>query len=232
MKRFFVIISIVVFAALSAQGQSELDLATGIGLSGPMISSTYQWRPKISYGASVSYLKANLAINTVLSGMPITVQGFTNFFQAGLFAKYHPFAEYDSYGYGEKSFFIVKNSFYLKSGIFFRNNPEYVVSSTFAEPLTVGDLTLTPEQTGKVDVYIITPKIVPYAALGYAFSTPIKKLKIGMEAGIFYLGKPTVLMESTGTLKYNSRNQEQLQKNLSFLTMLPQLQFDLIYKLK
>jgi hypothetical protein len=98
--------------------------------------------------------------------------------------------------------------------------------------LKVGDLTLTPDQTGKVDVFLMTGNVMAYAGMGLTLSTPIKRFKIGMEVGSYYHGKPKVVMESSGTLQHNSRNQEQLQRNLSFLQTLPQIQIDFIYELK
>lgn len=231
MKRFLFVLNIILFVVIPTHGQSELDLGAGIGLSGPMLSTSYQFHPKWSLGSSISYLNLKVASQTTLSGQSVDIRAFTNFVQVGLFGKYHPLAKYDSHGYGEKSFFIVRNSFYLKSGVFLRNKPVLGISSTFSEPLKVGDLTLTPDQAGKVDVFLITGKVMAYAGTGYTMATPINRIKIGMEVGIYYHGKPTVVMESSGTLTHNSRNQDQLQQNLSFLTMLPLVQFDLIYQL-
>jgi hypothetical protein len=217
---------------LSTQGQSTLDLAGGIGLSGPMLSTSYQFHPKWSMGSSVSYLHLKGATQTTLSGQSVNISAFLNFVQVGFFGKYHPMAEYDSHGYGKKSFFFARNSFYLKSGVFLRNKPVLTISSTFSEPLKVGDLTLTPDQTGKVDVFLMTGNIMAYAGMGLTLATPIKRFKIGMEAGSYYHGKPKVVMEASGALQHNSRNQEQLQRNLSFIQILPQIQIDFIYQLK
>jgi hypothetical protein len=217
---------------LSTQGQSTLDLAGGIGLSGPMLSTSYQFHPKWSVGSSVSYLHLNGATQTTLSGQSVNISAFLNFVQVGFFGKYHPMAKYDSHEFGKKSFFIARNSFYLKSGVFLRNKPVLTISSTFSEPLKVGDLTLTPDQTGKVDVFLMTGNIMAFAGIGLTLATPIKRFKIGMEVGSYYHGKPKVVMESSGTLQHNSRNQEQLQRNLSFVQILPQIQIDFIYEFK
>lgn len=232
MKRIIFTINIFLCVALTTYGQSDLDLAGGIGLSGPMLSASYQFHPKWSVGSSVSYLHLKGATQTTLSGQSVNISAFLNFVQVGFFGKYHPMAKYDSHGYGKKSFFFARNSFYLKSGVFLRNKPVLTISSTFSEPLKVGDLTLTPDQTGKVDVFLMTGNVMAYAGMGLTLATPIKRFKIGMEVGSYYHGIPKVVMESSGTLQHNSRNQEQLQRNLSFLQMLPQIQIDFIYQLK
>ncbi len=197
-----------------------------------MLSASYQFHPKWSVGSSVSYLHLKGATQTILSGQSVNINAFLNFVQVGFFGKYHPMVKYDSHEFGKKSFFISRNSFYLKSGVFLRNKPVLSISSTFSEPLKVGDLTLTPDQTGKVDVFLMTGNIMAYAGMGLTLTTPIKRFKIGMEVGSFYHGKPKVVMEASGALQHNTRNQEQLQRNLSFIQILPQIQIDFIYQLK
>lgn len=232
MKRIIFTINLFLCVALTTHGQSDLDLAGGIGLSGPMLSASYQFHSKWSVGSSVSYLHLKGATQTTLSGQSVNINAFLNFVQVGFFGKYHPMVKYDSHEFGKKSFFISRNSFYLKSGVFLRNKPVLSISSTFSEPLKVGDLTLTPDQTGKVDVFLMTGNIMAYAGMGLTLTTPIKRFKIGMEVGSFYHGKPKVVMEASGALQHNSRNQEQLQRNLSFIQILPQIQIDFIYQLK
>jgi len=199
-------------------------ISQGIGSAGPVIAYKAQLNKKISIGISGSYLNIKPTIPLIISGEKVKGTLQTSTLQGSAFIRFHPFGKKDSTGFS-------KNGFFISGGLAMRNSSSYNVSFTFRDPLRVGEFILTTAQTGSVNININTQTILPFLSLGYEKKIKKSRWSLITEAGLYYHGLPLISMNSSGVLKLNDRNKDQLQQNISSLRYFPLLNVSLGYKL-
>lgn len=114
-------------------------------------------------------------------------------------------------------------------GYFFEANGK--VRITPSDDYTYGDLVLTEDQIGYVDLNVDWQGLAPYLGLGFANTFPKKRFNVGVDLGIYYLNKPKATIIGTGILEGNSSQTSQFQSNISDYRWLPILQIGFNYKL-
>lgn len=94
-----------------------------------------------------------------------------------------------------------------------------------------GDLVLTPEQVGYLDLNMDWKGAAPYFGLGFGRIIPNKKFNVNFDLGSYYLTAPKATITGTGLLSGNSSQSDQFQSNVSDYRWLPVLQLNLNFKL-
>ncbi len=94
-----------------------------------------------------------------------------------------------------------------------------------------GDLTLTQDQIGKVNMNADWSGIAPYAGLGLVKVFPKHRFNVNLDLGSYYLNKPKTSIVGTGMLDGNSSQNPQFQQNVSGYRFLPVVQLNFNFKL-
>ncbi|GAB3921080.1 hypothetical protein [Mucilaginibacter myungsuensis] len=94
-----------------------------------------------------------------------------------------------------------------------------------------GDITLTPEQVGNLQMDINWDGICPYFGLGLVKAFPKNRFNINVDLGTYYLNKPTATFAGSGIFAGNSSQSAQLQKNVEDYRWLPVVQLNFNFKL-
>ena len=94
-----------------------------------------------------------------------------------------------------------------------------------------GDIVLTPEQVGYLDLSVDWKGIAPYAGIGLFKVIPRHRFNVNVDLGTYYLKQPDVKVIGTGILKGNNTQEGQLQKNVKDYRWLPVIQLNFSYKL-
>ncbi len=132
--------------------------------------------------------------------------------------KWHPFS---------------RGSFFVTAGVGYTWHPDIRFVITAENKLNLDGLELTPESVGTVNLGLRWHPIVGYLGWGFGRSTPIKRLGIGFEMGVFYLGKPSVHLDYEGFLETTTIDEQVpiVERNLSNYRYLPTINLTLSYRL-
>lgn len=207
-----------------SQTQKSHTISQGIGTSGSITTYSRQLNSKLTLGASFSNLYVNPTIPLKIAGQEVRVSLQTFMLQGCAFFRFHPFGKKDSTEYKFNNFFISVGYAKKKSSF-------YELSFSSRDPLQIGQFNLTREQTGSVNIDVVTQTILPFLSMGYEKKITKTRLSIITEVGLYNHGLPVIAMSSTGVFRLNDRNKEQIQKNISSLRYYPLLNVALGYKL-
>jgi hypothetical protein len=94
-----------------------------------------------------------------------------------------------------------------------------------------GDLVLTDDQIGYVDLKVNWKGLAPYLGLAFAHTFPRNKFNVNFDLGTYYLSKPKADIIGTGLLEGNSSQTSQFQSNIKDYRWLPIVQINFSYKL-
>ncbi|RZK39558.1 MAG: hypothetical protein EOO90_18300 [Pedobacter sp.] len=127
----------------------------------------------------------------------------------------------------------IKNAAWLRlvGGAAYFLTAEGKVKVTPTDNYNYGDLILTQDQVGYLDMNIDWKGVAPYFGLGLGRVIPKNKFNINFDLGTYYLSSPKASIAGTGLLSGNSSQSEQFQSNLSDYKWLPVLQLNLNFKL-
>lgn len=104
------------------------------------------------------------------------------------------------------------------------------VRITPSDNYTYGDLVLSEEQVGYVDLNVDWKGVAPYLGLAFANTFPRKKFNVNFDLGAYYLTKPKADIIGTGLLEGNSSQTAQFQSNIKNYRWLPIVQVNFNYK--
>lgn len=218
------LLSLVISHLCFSQVSKSHTISQGIGTSGLITTYNLQLHKKISIGISGSYLGMDLTVPITIAGEKVKATLQTNTLQGATFICFHPFGKKDSTGFS-------KNGFFISGGLAQRKSSNYNVSFTFRDPLKIGEFNLTSDQTGSVNISVVTQTSLAFLSLGYEKKIKKTKWSLITEAGLYQHGLPVISMNSTGVLKLNDRNKDQIQQNISSLRYFPLINISLGYKL-
>lgn len=105
------------------------------------------------------------------------------------------------------------------------------IRATPTDNYNYGDLLLTAEQVGYLDMNIDWKGVAPYVGLGIGRIIPHKKFNINFDLGVYNLTTPKASITGTGLLSGNSSQSKQFQQNVSDYRWLPVGQLNLNFKL-
>ncbi len=96
---------------------------------------------------------------------------------------------------------------------------DYVVSPEYS---------MTPDEVGYLKADVSWKGVAPYAGIGWQNIRIAGPLSLGVDLGVFYLGKPDVAASATNLFEGNDvRNQPILERNLNDYRWLPNLEIGL-----
>jgi len=105
------------------------------------------------------------------------------------------------------------------------------VSITPTDTYSYGNIVLSPDQVGALDMDMNWSGVSPYFGLGLAKAFPKKRFNINLDLGTYYLNQPTATFAGTGIFAGNSSQSSQLTQNVQNYRWLPVLQLNFNYKL-
>lgn len=219
---FILFLPVALFTKLWAQTidtvakQPPRAIQLNIGTQGIGAAFNYglneQWA--LRAGINAIPIKANDVFK--ISGFNSTSHVSANFYNLHLLADYTP----------------IKNLSWLRvvGGVayFFRakGNVRIIPSDEYK----YGDLTLTEDQIGYVDLNVDWKGLAPYLGLGLLRSFPKNRFNVNLDLGTYYLHKPDAEIIGTGILSGNASQTEQFQSNIKDYRWLPILQINFNYR--
>lgn len=132
----------------------------------------------------------------------------------GLYFDWHPFS----------------NAFKLTGGVAYMLT-NVSSNAIFKDSVIQGEIKVSPNSIGNIDVKIKTMPIVPYFGLGFGRSIPKTRVNIGFDLGAYYISSPILTFKCTGMLEPTSDQEKKLNDNLSVNKFLPILRLNLNIKL-
>lgn len=187
-----------------------------IGTQGIGIGYAYGLNQQLALHAGINAIpiKANDVFK--ISGFNSTSHVSADFYNIHLLANYTPFQQLLWLRLvGGLSYFFKANG-----------NVKIIPSDDYS----YGDLTLTEDQIGYVNLNVDWKGLAPYLGIGLLRTFPKRKFNVNLDLGTYYLNKPKAHIIGTGLLAGNDSQSEQFQSNIKDYRWLPILQVNLNYK--
>ena len=144
----------------------------------------------------------------------LLVNSTINLGSIGLYFDWHPFS----------------NAFKLTGGLAYMFT-SLSGNAMFKDSVLQGELKISPNSIGNIEVKIKTMPIVPYLGLGFGRSIPKTRLNVGFDLGAYYINAPLLTFKCTGMLEPTSDQEKLLNDNLSVNKLLPVIRLNLNIKL-
>lgn len=126
-----------------------------------------------------------------------------------------------------------RGSVFLTAGLGYTWHPTLSIVVTAENTLNFDGLVLTPEDVGTLNLGFRWRPVVGYLGWGFGRSIPRKRVGVGFEMGVFYLGRPRVQLAYEGFLETTTLSEQVpvVERNLSNYRYLPSLNVTLCYAL-
>ena len=101
------------------------------------------------------------------------------------------------------------------------------------DPMMFGEIELTPEQVGEMDIELAYGGMAPFLGIGFGRSIPNKRIGLGLEVGSYYIGSPSVNMNASELLEpsASAEQEKSLEESFRTLSWLPAVKFRLAVRL-
>jgi hypothetical protein len=134
---------------------------------------------------------------------------------------------------GLKWYPLPRSSFFVVAGVGYTWHPNLNFVITSNDNLNLGGLELKPEDVGTVNLGFRWHPVVGYLGWGFGQTIPGKRIGIGFEMGVYYLGRPSVQLNYEGFLETTTIDEQVpvVERNLSNYRYLPSINFTLSYAL-
>ncbi len=198
--------------------KNSLSLQLQVGSQGVGADFRYGVLPNLSLRAGASFIPVNVNGVYDISGFDSQNDLTAKFSNIHLLADFVPFS-------GAQGFRLVGGVGYL-----FKANGG--LSVTPSGTYKYGDISLTPEQVGSVNVDIDWKGVAPYLGFGLFKSFPNNRFNINLDLGTYYLTTPKTTIVGTGMLSSNDSQTELINSNVKDYRFLPVIQFNFNFKLK
>lgn len=103
--------------------------------------------------------------------------------------------------------------------------------ATVRDSVKQNKVVLSPKEFGEIRVGLLPQGFAPYVGIGFGRAIPNKRLGFGFELGTYYMNTPKLSFETTGLIEPTSAEEPKLQANMKDYVWLPQLTFNLTFKL-
>ena len=223
LKHLLLIIAVSMHLLASAQVSTylksrsygaSLSLATnGVGLEASMSlneSKSFVLRANGMY-LPLSYSNYQMAFGK--TNVIIDINGKLG--STGLYLDYHPF---------KNIFKITGGVAYLFSGI--------GGTAKVKDAVSQGQIVISPENVGIITFDVAPNNICPYIGLGVGRAIPKSRVGFSADLGVYYIGSPLVNFKATKMLEPTSDQQAVIQNNMDGDRWLPQLTFNITYRIK
>ncbi len=120
-----------------------------------------------------------------------------------------------------------RGGFYATGGLGYTWRPDLTFVLLAENTLNFGGLTVTPANVGTIKAGLRWNNVLGYAGFGFGRAVPRRRVGFGAEIGMYYLGKPSVILQYDGFLETTTIDEQipNVQKNLSGYRYLPMLSF-------
>jgi hypothetical protein len=122
------------------------------------------------------------------------------------------------------------NAFRLTGGVAYILT-NITTNSVLKDTVVQGEINLDPKKVGDIKTEFKTNPIAPYLAFGFGRAIPKKRVSFGIEVGTYYVASPKISFVCSGLLEPSSSNEAVLKENLKGYQFLPQILFNLSFKL-
>lgn len=126
-----------------------------------------------------------------------------------------------------------RGSFFVAAGIGYTWHPTIGFTITANDKLNLGGLELRPEDVGTINLGVRWHPVVGYLGWGFGRTIPRRRIGVGLEMGVYYLGKPSVQLDYAGFLETTNLREQvgTVERNLSDYRYLPSLNLTISYAL-
>ncbi|WP_316783488.1 hypothetical protein [Pedobacter frigiditerrae] len=214
----------ILFVGMHANSQTDTirdfknqkSIQLNLGTQGIGVEFLYGILPKLALrgGVNAIPLKANDIFK--IEDFNSTTHASADFYNVHVLADYTPF---------QKASWLR-----LVGGFAYFFKADGKVRITPSDNYTYGDLVLSEEQVGYVDLNVDWKGVAPYLGLAFANTFPRKKFNVSFDLGTYYLSKPKADIIGTGLLEGNSSQTAQFQSNIKNYRWLPIVQVNFNYK--
>lgn len=97
---------------------------------------------------------------------------------------------------------------------------------------TFGEVTLTGEEVGQIDVDMSWKGLAPYLGLGLFKALPKGRFNVNLDLGTYFLKSPNSTVTGTKLLADNQEMELQLEKNMKDYRFLPVLQLNFNFRIR
>ncbi|MFY8109666.1 MAG: hypothetical protein ACOVO9_11765 [Bacteroidia bacterium] len=94
-----------------------------------------------------------------------------------------------------------------------------------------GEIIIAPEKVGLINASITHEPFAPYVGIGFGRAIPKNRIGFSFEIGTYYTGAPKLDFVTTGLLEPTSDQEPVLQKGISVYEWMPQMMFNITFKL-
>ncbi|WP_225871028.1 hypothetical protein [Pedobacter frigiditerrae] len=196
--------------------KNQKSIQLNLGTQGIGAEFLYGVLPKLALrgGVNAIPLKANDIFK--IEDFNSTTHASADFYNIHVLADYTPF---------QKASWLR-----IVGGLAYFFKADGKVRITPSDDYTYGDLVLSEEQIGYVDLNVDWKGVAPYLGFAFANTFPRKKFNVNFDLGAYYLSKPKADIIGTGLLEGNSSQTPQFQSNIKNYRWLPIVQVNFNYK--
>ncbi len=217
----FFIFFLLTATLLNAQGDIDttkrpMAIQLNVGTQGVGLAFNYEVVKTLAVRVGVNAIPVKANDVFKISGFNSTSHVSADFYNAHLLADFTPFQQLSWLR-------VVGGAAYFFKA---RGNVRIIPSDDYK----YGDLTLTEDQIGYVDLNVDWKGVAPYLGIGLLRSFPKKKFNVNIDLGTYYLHKPDAQIVGTGILTGNSSQTDQFKSNIKDYRWLPILQFNFNYR--
>ena len=197
--------------------QNRGAIGVQLGLPGFGLEYAHNLSPHLNARARVNYFVLNdYSTDMELSGQDVNIAVDLNALSTDFLLDYLPFK---------------RSSFHITGGISFVSKMNIDATVLLNQTFEYGDIKITPEEIGQIDIGIDYTGIAPYIGFGFGRSVPKNRVGVGLEVGGYFAGGPQVDVEATGMLSDTSEEEAQLEENLSDYAWVPRASLRISFKL-
>ncbi|MES2519134.1 MAG: hypothetical protein V4585_13550 [Bacteroidota bacterium] len=127
-----------------------------------------------------------------------------------------------------------KSSFYLTSGLSYLYDFKSTIFADTKTGLDISGTFISAEDFGKINFEVKWNKVAPFVGFGFGRAVPKKRIGLGLEMGVYYIGSPKLFIEYTGLLDITNIDEAlpKIEKNMAGYAYLPYLNFKLKYRIR
>lgn len=121
------------------------------------------------------------------------------------------------------------SSFKLVGGLGVINNMNINLLVEYDESVTFGDVVITKEDYGNLNLGFAWDGVAPYLGVGFGRAVPKGKLGFGIEMGSYFTSSPDISLTATKLLAPTANQEAQVAQTFETWKFIPLVQFRLAY---
>ncbi len=204
-----------------SEGRSKVTLSATIATQGVGLDIKYAPKPLYAVRVGASILPISGSGVYSVRNEPTDVDFDVDFANAHLMLDFHPFL-------AEKG---LSKKVVVTAGVGYFWKAKGDVEVRYRGTYKYGDILIPSSDLGQLNGSVEWKKVAPYLGFGFENVFPKKKFNVGFAVGTYYLGEPDADLTGTNYLVFNSSNEAQLQKNMSYYRFMPVVQINLNFGL-